>query len=436
MNLRLRFALLGLLGLPAGMAAAQALAEPEPSAAHAFRLPTLPGRAGAEERSMPGRAVFYTWSAPTGSWVSPQTVGYRYNSQGLIAEEIHADSLTGVPRSRYLVTYTPQGQTTEFVQQTWAAGSWQPEFRYAASVDAYGNLLEESNQTWQNGAWAVSSATRHQYTYGSSGVVLTDEVQRWQNGQFQPDTRYVYSLNAAGQWSEYLLQSWTGTAYATVRRRCGLQWHSWPQRQLAYSLGQVLAGSTWLDEWRTSYVYGPGGTTTVTAENFSQGSWTFTDRNTPRFEADGSYTGYQNERWLGGAWVTTYQGRVLHTRDAAQNVVRSTFSESEPGAPGVLHNTERRNYYDFQPLVLSAGPGQAQEALQLYPNPTTGRLTLLLPGAASPLTGAVFNTLGQPVQHFALPATGQLDVSALPAGIYTVRLLTPRGPVARRLIRQ
>ena len=78
-------------------------------------------------------------------------------------------------------------------------------------------------------------------------------------------------------------------------------------------------------------------------------------------------------------------------------------------------------------------------SLLLYPNPTPdGRLTLELRGAraaAAPLR--VLNALGQVVRTTTLAVgTSTLDLSALVAGVYTVRVQTPQGVLTQRVMRE
>ena len=80
------------------------------------------------------------------------------------------------------------------------------------------------------------------------------------------------------------------------------------------------------------------------------------------------------------------------------------------------------------------------QLVQLAPNPTEGRAALLL---TQPLTAAapllIFDATGRQVLETTVPAGAtrhELDLTALPVGVYAVRLLTPEGTVTRRLVRQ
>ncbi|WP_375378212.1 T9SS type A sorting domain-containing protein [Hymenobacter cellulosilyticus] len=87
--------------------------------------------------------------------------------------------------------------------------------------------------------------------------------------------------------------------------------------------------------------------------------------------------------------------------------------------------------------TLSAWP---TAGLVLYPNPVHDQLTVDVPAVSGAATvqGTLLNVLGQPVlqQQLPLPAAGTrlvLDVTALPTGIYTLRLQAGNFTETRRI---
>ena len=91
-------------------------------------------------------------------------------------------------------------------------------------------------------------------------------------------------------------------------------------------------------------------------------------------------------------------------------------------------------YFDFnQPVITNAAVfsvsntvGIAEEDAglpQLYPNPATDQLTVLLPPPTTATVVEVLDALGRVVRT-AVPVgpSAQMDVAALPAGVYHVRV--------------
>ena len=69
-------------------------------------------------------------------------------------------------------------------------------------------------------------------------------------------------------------------------------------------------------------------------------------------------------------------------------------------------------------LTLAARPAH----LSIYPNPTTDRLTLSLPGGAQPVSVLVLDVRGAQVPAARYEGDGQLNVSTLAAGFYLLRV--------------
>lgn len=71
----------------------------------------------------------------------------------------------------------------------------------------------------------------------------------------------------------------------------------------------------------------------------------------------------------------------------------------------------------------------SMENLQIYPNPTTGEVTILLPSAeADRYTTKIFATNGKLIKEFKTDAveSSSIDCSTLPRGVYFIRLFGTR----------
>jgi hypothetical protein len=79
--------------------------------------------------------------------------------------------------------------------------------------------------------------------------------------------------------------------------------------------------------------------------------------------------------------------------------------------------------------------------VSVYPNPAHGALTVAVPAelASRPAAATLLNALGQAVSSYTLPADGsgargQLDVSTLAAGVYTLRVAADNHVINKRLV--
>ena len=84
---------------------------------------------------------------------------------------------------------------------------------------------------------------------------------------------------------------------------------------------------------------------------------------------------------------------------------------------------------------LAARQGTAGAAVSLYPNPSTGLVQLRAPASLDGTVVQLLNALGQ-VVGTATVRQGRLDVSALPAGLYTLQFQLAGETVRQRLVRR
>ncbi|WBO86757.1 Ig-like domain-containing protein [Hymenobacter yonginensis] len=122
--------------------------------------------------------------------------------------------------------------------------------------------------------------------------------------------------------------------------------------------------------------------------------------------------------------------KLTGTRTVLAAGTRYAFSLSTTTAPG-------RFSLNLAPAgVLSSGAAALAAQVSVFPNPSTGLVTVLRP-ATGTASAEVLNALGQVVRRVALPtAETRLDLRELPTGIYTLRLTTPQGTVSKRLVRE
>ncbi|GAA4055031.1 hypothetical protein GCM10022409_47730 [Hymenobacter glaciei] len=137
-----------------------------------------------------------------------------------------------------------------------------------------------------------------------------------------------------------------------------------------------------------------------------------------------TYQFYLNGVAIAGATNATYTA----TQNGSYTVVvtNATGCASLPSAP--------------VPVVVTATrAGLAGVELTVFPNPTTGRLTVTLNGPHSRAGLVVYNTLGQEMLTNTLAAnaaTAELDLTTLATGVYLLKVTSTEGSVTRRLVRQ
>ncbi|GAB2723962.1 hypothetical protein GCM10011495_03810 [Hymenobacter frigidus] len=137
-----------------------------------------------------------------------------------------------------------------------------------------------------------------------------------------------------------------------------------------------------------------------------------------------TYQFYLNGVVIAGATNATYTA----TQNGSYTVVvtNATGCASLPSAP-------------VSTVVTAARAGLSAAELTVYPNPTTGRLTVTLSGSHSRAQLVVYNALGQEMLTGTMAAsatTCELDLTTLATGVYVLKVTSTEGSVAHRLVRQ
>lgn len=112
--------------------------------------------------------------------------------------------------------------------------------------------------------------------------------------------------------------------------------------------------------------------------------------------------------------------------------IGSQFDSSTPYTDG--YQIIPRSLAD---LVLSRREAAFAATVAVFPNPATSQLTVRVGTAGRGATLEIFNALGQRVRQSAVIAEeATLNVAALKAGVYSVRLTTKDGSVTRSFVKQ
>jgi hypothetical protein len=405
----------------------------------------LAARSIASTVTVPGRSVQHEWSASTNQWVDGSVASSTYDARANLTQVLHADSVTNAPLSKEVYTYDAQDQLTEYVFQSWMGSAYVNEGRNQLTYDTRGNLTQNLYQEWAGNAWVMRAGERIAYTYNAAGVTTSEVYESYDNdgAVWENDGRATYTVNASNQWSEIVIEQWTGNAYRNEERIRAITWHDWAgQKPLYYESQEWGSTSSWGDDSRTTFTYQSNGSyVAVRQEAIAAGSWVNLERQTTTYDNYGNEILNQYEEWDNAAWSIESGSRTLLSYTAANQVRRAVDQRYDSGT-NRYQNEFVTTFGNF--TTLGTRRATALEApATLHPNPTASTTTISLRGLhdKGSVQTDVLNTLGQVVQTMALqPQQGnleqELNLVTLPAGVYTVRLHTAEGTIAKRVVKQ
>ncbi|MBD2716341.1 T9SS type A sorting domain-containing protein [Microvirga sp. STR05] len=146
--------------------------------------------------------------------------------------------------------------------------------------------------------------------------------------------------------------------------------------------------------------------------------------------------GFEVQRSQNGQQFST----VSYKEGRGTTTARTTYTDvdNQP-LPGLsyyrLKQIDTDGKFVYSPAVIVKNAGLTEASF--YPNPTSGKLTILLPQAANAaaLRVQILDLTGRLVREETLPVTGELDLSALQAGTYMVTVGSGDQKVTRKVVK-
>ncbi len=400
---------------------------------------SAPGHLAARPaRLLPGQAIVYDWMNAQEAF--PRRETFNYDAAGHLTQRVVSDSITGQIKYRYSTTYNAQGQYTEWLGENYANGVWTASFRRLYAYDPYGNQTTHAYQRWQSsGGWLTTDSTQTSYVYDATGAITELTEQVLDSGVLVNQYQEIRT-NAGGQWRTVVIAIWNRTTrqWSPYLRWDTPTWDfSTQPARLTQGILRSWNGTLAGDSTRYAYTYGIAGSyERIRARATGPGgSWQNEDRYTLSEDAVGNFTGYQGDSWNPGqGWMLTYALRMDLTYGPSGEVLRDVQNDF-----GLItrqfSKSIRRNYSNFLTITTGLPAAEPEASADFHPNPTSGPLALAAPAGAT--TATLRDAVGRVVlTRTFTPENAKLDLSALPAGIYSVALQTRAGTVVRRVVRQ
>ncbi|MBC8081695.1 MAG: T9SS type A sorting domain-containing protein [Hymenobacter sp.] len=388
----------------------------------------------------------HRWDLSANRWIDGVAGARTYDARGNTAQIVYTDSATNAPLEKELYIYNAQNLLTEYVQQLWSVSTYENAERAQSTYDAQGNLTLDIYQEWVGNAWVTRNGVRFTSTYNPAGVLTSQVYESYDEGTgiWEPQGRALYTVDASNRWSEIIAQRLSNGSYVNEERIVNITWYNWTKLLPSYYEVQEwdVASGTWNDSFRSSSTYQPNGSSVEISQYLAApNTWINESRITSTYDNFGNQILDQSESWDNNAWAIFYSTQYLLAYTTG-NQVRRTVEQSYDITLAGYENYSLTTYDNFLTLGTRKATG-LEVAATLHPNPTLSTTTLDLAGLREQGTvqAEVLSSVGQVVQVLTLrPRQGvisqELNLSTLPAGIYTVRLRTAEGIIAKRVVKQ
>ena len=321
-----------------------------------------------------------------GYWENVFKESYSYNNQNKVTELLFSswEDNQWVPEGKATYSYFEENRKVEIIFQWWE-GTWVNEEKVIATFDLQENLLEAIYQEWDYPAQWISYS-KENFTYNTFNSITQELYQYWDEdlNKWENYERIVYTYDTQNNLLEWVAQDW------------------WDE---------------WINIQKNSYTYdAQNNRTTETMQewDFDLSKWENLEKGNYTYDKNDNATSGFCERWENNTW-TPGGGSLNVYYNNMQSVIddkgyRFTASYVKPGDLSIPENPQKNT-------------------IKVYPNPTTGELTItnyvLGIGTLSEVEVEIYDVFGKKLSsnHLITSSSNhQINISHLPAGIYFLRV--------------
>ncbi|MGV3538899.1 MAG: T9SS type A sorting domain-containing protein [Rufibacter sp.] len=374
-------------------------------------------------------------------WVQVVNVALSYYPTGKIKEFVMTDVSGGVVLEKETYQYNAAGEVIEYLayERVGNALVVQDGTKILETFTS-GRLTEVVEQMWNTssaaGGWVNEEKTV--YTYNAAGVKLDEIDSSWNGDNWEAEEKRVYEYATAGQpATTILLQEMVGGAWVDSERMINLTWDSRaPEGGLANYTLQEKDGSNWVNSERQTMTFGANGSYVLITESYDAGQWVQAGKLTLEYDSHQNMTLFKIESPEGQGVSINAAVKSIITYNSNGNMTEIVNQEwdEDSGTAGGFVNEDRYVFSNFQ-SVLSAKE-DLQVDLRVYPNPTDGQLVVNLKNKAG-VTVELVSLTGEVLFKKPLEAGSaqQINLSALPAGNYIMRVYSKSGVHTQKIVK-
>ena len=390
--------------------------------------------------SKPGNSQDFR-ATGSGTWQLEGYSTYNYDAQGRLTARVITTPNSNQFISRETMTYDSRGNEAEYRGEKWNGTSWDQVsgFRRTTIYNAAGNKTSVIYEDWSSTSNAMEITGSELMTYDTSNRMTSLTYQAWDGTGWVPTDRMNLHHNG-GVATSAVMQQYNGFAWEDIYRALNLTWHVLYEIPSAYEL-EAYMGNIWVKEEKYTAIYDQYGGHQGIYQSWTGTAWENASRETVGYDPNRNYIGSKDERWdaMTGAWEFSWADRHILTYSGI-DVTERIYQDSGFAPAGLLEDRFKEVYSNFQSFAVAGlNKTLAAFAVNVYPNPATSFLTVDFPeNKNTALTATLLDITGKTwlTENFKADQPKQLNMEALPKGIYLLQLKTAKGTSVQKVVKQ
>src|SRR5665648_142070 len=346
--------------------------------------------------------IEYGWDETVSQWVASWKYEFTYNATGEMIQEIDSnwDETAGewVVSWKYDYVYDSNGNMTEEIEYGWdeTVSQWVASWKYEFTYNATGEMIQEidSNGGETAGEWVVS--WKYDYVYDSNGN-MTEEIEYgWDEtvSQWVASWKYEYTYDSNGNMTEEIESNLDViSGQWVVGWKYGYTYDSSENvmQEIGYSWDETA--EVWVSEWKYEYTY------------------------------DNSYT---KDELLLPYYFPKNPDYFIHKLNG--------YTEYEWDINSGQWNISSELTLYYSPKIITGTNPVIKDEIVIYPNPVTDGFRIL--GLSELSTIILSDSNGIVWLSKELAINEYVSTSALPPGIYLIRINTRESSTVKKLIKK
>ena len=326
----------------------------------------------------------FSWSA--GNWNETTRSLFTYDQDFNLVEVIDQSYSQGswLDMNRTTYAYNMLGFNTTRTFEMNLSNSWVNVEKETYTFDLEGNHTVTLKENWDGTGWVPGNRTT--FTWNFDGSELQEEVWEYWNGSgaWENQVQYLYTYDSFGSRIKDERFNWDGQGWDPMQRTLRTFNSDFLKTEEVFQ-NKVVAN--WEDVWRYTYVY----------------------------DANNNNTIYSIEQWLQGGWKK--QSRWVYEYDDNSNRTQERLENWN----GFEYDFSQKCDFEYQTLVGENEYALEQIQFQLFPNPSSGQVTISGAKENSSWEYQVFDNSGRLV-HSGLGngVTENIELNELSSGLYHV----------------
>lgn len=305
------------------------------------------------------------------------------------------------------------------------------------TIYEYNSFNKIQRQTsWYYSGWEAMwyPSNRDSFEYDENQFVISAiyEYAQMNGGGDKDDFEWVlnykedYTVNENGYWTEVVFSEYYDGEWLALERAIEIEWHSFEEFFPSYYIMQAVdfeSGKEWINVFKFEASFFSYLKPLKVSYSEWNEEWVEMARELYEYDEFGNETSFSYEEKEGDDWVIYSAGRMTYEYDENNNYISMEMLYYDSWEGEWLNAGKRLFNWELSVnLPVIANPLQ----LGVYPNPTRDLLQVQLPAIQSNALLEVFDVQGRHVMKQVVADVNaskiSLDVSALPAGLYVVRV--------------